>query len=156
MSTVMVHDVAMDVVGLGAWCDFVSEDDYGEQLSAMGVTSQRFQADIQELKRSASFRVSEFAVLADGRRLVLHEERGFSTTNSSGDPWRFLTLGGVEAAVRTTVLPDEADTEDEHPWEWLAAMVRAHGVDMSADRLRSLPYEVEFSERLLSRLAPPQ
>jgi hypothetical protein len=60
------HDVATDVVGLGAWCDLVTEDEYREQLTAMGVTGQRFQEDIQEFKRSASFRVSEFAVLADG------------------------------------------------------------------------------------------
>jgi hypothetical protein len=148
------HDVAMDVVGLGAWCDLVTEDDYREQLTAMGVTGQRFQEDIQEFKRSASFRVSEFAVLADGRRLTLHDDRGFSASASSGDPWRGLTPKGVEADVRTTVLPDEADTQDEHPWEWLAELLRAHGVDMSADRLRSLPYAVEFSERLRERLSP--
>lgn len=120
----------------------------------MGVTGQQFQEDIQEFKRSASFRVSEFAVLADGRRLTLHDERGFNIWNSSGDTWRYLTLEGVEADVRTTVLPDDDDTEDEHPWEWLAELLTAHGVDMSAERLRSLPYVVEYSERLLARLTP--
>jgi hypothetical protein len=63
------HDVAMAVVELGAWCDSVTEDEYRGQLTAMGVTGQGFQEDIREFQRSASFRVSEFAVLADGRRL---------------------------------------------------------------------------------------
>ena len=147
------QDVPMDVVGLGAWCDFVAEDEYRAKLTAMGVTGRELQEDIQEFKRSASFRLSEFAVLADGGRLTLHDdERGFNVWNSSGDPWRYLTLEGVEAGVRTTLLPDEDDTEEEHPWEWLAELLTAHGVGMSADRLRSLPYVVEYSERLLARL----
>jgi hypothetical protein len=48
-------------------------------------------------------------------RLTLHDDRGLSASASSGDPWRGLTPEGVEADVRTTVLPDEADTQDEHP-----------------------------------------
>jgi hypothetical protein len=150
------HDAAMDVVGLGAWCDFVAEDEYREQLTAMGVTGQGLREAIQEFTWSASFRVSEFAVLADGRRITQHDARGLSASDSSGDPWRGLTLEGVEAGVRTTVLPDEADTQDEHPWEWLAVLVRAHGVDTSwsADRIRSVPFAVEFSERLRARLSP--
>jgi hypothetical protein len=150
----LFHDGRGDVVELGACCDFVSEDEHREQLSAMGLAGPGFQEYIQEFERSASFRVSEFAVLADGRRLTLHDERGFSVSDSSGDLWRGLTLQAVEADVRRTVLPDEADTEDEHAWEWLAGFVRAHGVEVSADRLRSVPCEVEFSERLLPRLSP--
>ncbi len=146
----------MEVVGLGAWCDFVNDDEYREQLTAMGVTGQRLQAAVQEFARSASFRVAEFALFADGRRVVLHEERGFSGTTSSGDPWRNLTLAGLEADVRTTVLPDEAEAAEEHPWEWLAELIHAHGVDVSADQLRTIAYRVEFSERLVARLTPTQ
>lgn len=118
----------------------------------MGVTGRQFQEDVLEFKRSASFRVSEFAVLANGGRLTLHDERGFNIWNSSEDPWRYMTLEGVEADVRTTVLPDGDDTEEQHPWEWLAELLTAHGVEVSAERLRSLPYVVEYSERLLARL----
>ena len=90
----------------------------------------------------------EFADLADGRRLTLHEERGFTTSGQ----WRSLTLENLERDVRTTVLPDDDDTEDEHPWEWLATLLHARGVEATAQALRLLPYDVEFSERLRARL----
>ena len=102
----------------------------------------------------ASFVVSEFAVLADGRRITLHNERGFSSSSSTGDPWRHLTVDDLEKSVLTTVLPDDDDTDDEHPWEWLVELLRVHGIETSAEDLRGLPYEVVFSERLRARLTP--
>jgi hypothetical protein len=106
--------------------------------------------------------VHEFAELADGRRLTLHQERGFtiSTMTSSGpapsDQWRYLTLEALERDVRTTVLPDNDDTQDEHPdehpWEWLADLLRVHGIEATAEELRLLPYDVVFSERLRARV----
>jgi len=29
------------------------------------------------------------------------------------------------------VLPDGDDPQDEHPWEWLVGLLRAHGVEAS-------------------------
>jgi hypothetical protein len=106
---------------------------------------------------SVSFRVDEFAVLADGRRLVLHSgERGFSVSGpvlpTPGDPLAGMTASGIESDVLTTVLPHEDDGE-EHPWEWLAQLLRAQGCEVSAAAIRSLPYNVEFSERLRGLLA---
>jgi hypothetical protein len=92
--------------------------------------------------------VHEFADLADGRRLTLHEERGFGTSAQ----WRYLTLEDLESAVRTTVLPDDDDTQDEHPWEWLAGLLHVHGVEATDEELRLLPYDVVFSERLRARV----
>jgi len=92
--------------------------------------------------------VHEFADLDDGRRLTLHEERGFTTSGQ----WRYLTLENLERDVRTTVLPDDDDTQDEHPWEWLAGLLQSRGVEATAEELRLLPYHVEFSERLRARL----
>lgn len=168
----------MTVVRLGAWCDFVTEQEYRVRLAALSapptapsaaVTSaaspavwaplpQDVEQAVEEFKRGACFDVQEFAVLADGRRLTLHCERGFSTvrhtTGSSApvDPWSHLTLEHLESDVRTTVLPDEDDTEDQHPWEWLAGLLRAHGVEVSPESLRGLPYDVVFSERLRARV----
>jgi hypothetical protein len=64
----------------------------------------------------------------------------------------YLTLEHLERDVRTTVLPDDDDTQDEHPWEWLAGLIRAHGEEATAEELRLLPYDVVFSERLRARL----
>lgn len=129
----------MDVVGLGAWCDYEGDDSPRPTLS---------------------FRVEEFAVLADGRRLRLHRERGFGTTvhvvgGTPGqvlDHWEHVTLSGLERDVLTTVLPDDDEPADEHPYKWLAGLVRAHGVEVSADELRAVPYEVKFSDRLRARV----
>ena len=68
------------------------------------------------------------------------------------DQWRYLTLEALERDVRTTVLPDNDDTQDEHPWEWLAELLRVHGIEATAEELRLLPYDVVFSERLRARV----
>jgi hypothetical protein len=153
----------MKVVGLGAWCDYVTEDEYrerragagppsedGEQVPAPGLAPV-VEEEIQHFRRGASFDVHEFAVLANGRRLTLHSERGFGVSGPI-DIWTHLTAASLEADVRTTVLPDDDDTGDDHPWEWLAGLLRAHGVEVSPEQLRTVPYTVEFSRRLSQRL----
>lgn len=148
----------MTVVGLGAWCDFVTEDELRQRLADDGCSADEVEQDAENFKRGASFRVHEFADMADGRRLTLHEERGFSMVvkvtgqSAPGEPWQSLTLEALERDVRTTVLPDD-DTPDEHPWEWLAGLLRTHGVEASPDELRFLPYDVVFSQRLRARVA---
>jgi hypothetical protein len=148
----------VDVVGLGAWCDFVTEDEYRQRLVRDGWPADEVENLVEDFKRGVSFAVHEFAELADGRRLTLHTDRGFTgfTMASNGpapsDQWRSLTLEALERDVRTTVLPDDDDTGDEHPWEWLAGLLHARGVHVTAEELRLLPYGVEFSERLRERL----
>lgn len=129
------------VVRLGAWCDLVPPE---ESTASPG---------------GASFVVHEFADLDDGSRVTLHTDRGFTTWTTSThrvrhDPWTGLTAEDVEAGVRSTVLPDDDGTADEHPWEWLSGLLRGHGVEAPAGALRSVPYVVELSERLSRRLDP--
>jgi hypothetical protein len=65
--------------------------------------------------------VHEFAVLDDGRRLALHQDRGFSTSAT------YMTAEHAERSVLTTVLPDDAEvTDEDHPWEWLASLIGDH------------------------------
>ncbi len=127
-----------EVVGLGAWCEFVPED---ESLASPG---------------SVSFDVDEFAVLADGRRITLHQgERGFSLSGPktfSDHPLGDLTAEGIELGVLTTVLPDEDDGE-QHPWEWLCDLLHVQGVVVAPDDLKALPYEVVLSGRVQRLLA---
>jgi hypothetical protein len=147
------------VVGLGAWCDFVTEHQYRQRLVRDGWPAYEVENLIEDFNRGVSFDVHEFAELADGRRLTLHEERGFSgSTRAWGGPapsdqWRYLTLENLERDVLTTVLPDDDDAQDEHPWEWLAQLLHDHGVEATTEELRLLPYEVVFSERLRARVA---
>jgi hypothetical protein len=126
----------------------VTEDEYRRRLVRYGWPAEEIEDLVEDFRQGVSFDVHEFADLADGRRLTLHEERGFTTSGQ----WRYLTLENLERDVPTTVLPDDDDTEDEHPWEWLATLLHARGVEATAEALRLLPYDVEFSERLRARL----
>lgn len=133
------------VVALGAWCDLVPPE-----LSTAG-------------PGGVSFDVHEFAVLDDGRRLALHEERGWTSwlqssqpARSSGrpellDPWSYFTIEDLEQDVLNVVLPDEEGTEEKHPWEWLRGLLQKQGVEASAEHLKTVPYTVEFSDRVLLR-----
>ena len=136
--------MSAEVIAFGAWCDLVPPE---EDTATPG---------------GASFRVYEFAMLADGRRVTLRDDLGFSSWSrrhdyDSGktqnlDPWRSLTRESVEHDVRNVVLPDDDDSEDEHPYEWLRELLLRRGIEASVEQLRSVPYTVEFSDRLERRL----
>ena len=93
--------------------------------------------------------VHEFADLDDGRRLALHQERGFSTSATR------MSADHAERSVLTTVLPDDAEvTGEDHPWEWLASLIRSHGVPVTPEQLKTVPYLVELGPRLSAVLEP--
>lgn len=161
----------MRVVRLGAWCDYVTEDEYrdeflrspapeeprdepfpGPGLMDARAREEAWPEDLERFRRDASFRVHEFAVLADGRHLTLSTDRGFAISGPV-DLWDSLTLEHLESDVLTTVLPDDEDTEEEHPWSWLSERLHAVGVEVPPERLKELPYEVVFSQRLRSRVS---
>ncbi len=106
-----------------------------------------------------SSRVTEFADLADGRRLVLRADRGFGSrlhrpgADEPGAAWRHESLAGLAADVLATVLPDDAEeTGEDHPWEELAGLLRDRGVAVPAAELSRVPYVVELSDRVRARL----
>ena len=128
------------VVGLGALCDLGPRQ--------------------PDDARDRSFSVSEFVTLEDGRRVILHEDRGFTlgvrSTVEPGprDAREHLTLERLTRDVLTVVLPDDDESAEEHPWSWLAGLARARGLTVTADDLRGLPYEVVFTDALRRWLAP--
>jgi hypothetical protein len=157
------------VIALGAWCDYVTENEERDRLSRLvptdvgarpnsephpgrwaPINEQAIEEALENFRHGLHFRVQEFADLDDGRRITLHDERGYSTSGPA-DPWRFQTPESIEADVRTTVLPDDDDGE-EHPWEWLVELLHAHDVDVSVEQLRQVPYRVELSSRLRAKL----
>jgi hypothetical protein len=117
-----------------------------------------------------SFSARHDAVLADGRRVVLLDDRGWtqsiltfgdhalSTREGRRSPWEFVTRERLEENARDVVGPDEpygnstrAETEEGH-WATLAARLGNVGVDADWTELPALPHDVEFSVRLLARL----
>lgn len=121
----------MRVVKLGAICD----------LSPIG----------NDL-RQASFIVSEFAVLENGECIILHSDRGFTGVSTAGDVWAHQSVEGLARDVLTTVLPDDPDTRDEHPWNWLVELLQRQGVKATVRDLRQVPYEVVLTDDVLKRL----
>jgi hypothetical protein len=51
------------------------------------------------------------------------------------------------------VLPDDAEvTGDDHSWEWLASLIRDHGIAVTPEQLKTVPYVIEFGPRLSALL----
>lgn len=121
-----------------------------------------------------SFSARHDAILTDGRRVVLLNDRGWtqSAVIFTGEPpmqqnrsslWEFVTREQVEESARTVVGPDEsygdytpAEMAAGH-WATLAATLGREGVEADATEVRGLPHDVEFSDRLIARLtdSPP-
>jgi hypothetical protein len=103
--------------------------------------------------RSTSFSARHEAVLDDGRRVLLLDDRGWSQSPAGlGD------AGEIAETARTVVGPDEPfgersrdDMEADH-WNALTAGLRAHGVVAGAAELKRLPHDVVLGEPLLARL----
>ncbi|MFL6139650.1 MAG: hypothetical protein ACJ74O_17880 [Frankiaceae bacterium] len=98
--------------------------------------------------------MSEFVALADGQRVILHEERGFtiglrSTSGTDpGDIRDHETPDSIIRNVLNVVLPDDDEPAEDHPWSWLAELARARGLDVTAEDLRGLPYGVILTDRV--------
>ncbi len=128
-----------NVVGLGAICDLSGTSEDG---------------------RAVSYSVSEFALLEDGRKIILRDGLGFTIgwgagVSSVSEVWRDETPESITRDVLNTVLPDDDDTGEDHPWEWLAELARGRGLMVTAGDLRGLPYEVELTDRVLELLSTP-
>ena len=57
--------------------------------------------------------------------------------------------------VLGAVRPDDVDREDDHPWSWLAALATARGLQVSAEVLQVLPYDVILADSVTELLANP-
>jgi hypothetical protein len=133
------------------------------------VPSVRRLVTVAELRESPDPReISVFArheaVLDDGRRVILLDDRGWTSAlrgagvDQEADAWQFASEREIEETARVVVGPDEpfgdrtqADMERDH-WRRLAEMLAADGVDVDADELRRLPHDVAFGDRLRARL----
>jgi hypothetical protein len=125
---------------------------------------------------SMSVSVRHEAVLADGRRVVLLDDRGWSESQhvassrelseedrrrlerDSPGAWALETVEDIKRTARFVVGPDEpfdgysqADMQAGH-WAALAEILRQHGVEISAGELRALEHDVELSDRVLARI----
>ncbi|WP_418605853.1 hypothetical protein [Georgenia sp. SUBG003] len=104
-----------------------------------------------------SFSALHLAVLDDGRRLTLLDDRGWSA-HGAPDLWKQTTVEDIADDARTVVGPDEAfgnhsqeDMAAEH-WAGLASTLRKHGALVDPVELSRLPHDVELTKRVRDRL----
>lgn len=97
------------------------------------------------------------AVLVDGRRALLLEDRGWSVSGPS-IIWATTTVQDIVATARMVVGPDgpfggrsRKDMETDH-WVHLTEVLRRQGVAADPRELTLLPHDVVLSERLLARI----
>ena len=102
-----------------------------------------------------SVRARHEAVLADGGRVLLLDDRGWGTSA----PWAATTAADVEQTARVVVGPDEpapGGTWEESCagyWAHLGRRLRERVVPADPARLRELPHDVVLTDRLRARLA---
>jgi hypothetical protein len=124
--------------------------------------------------RQMAFSARHEAVLLDGWRVLLLDDRGWtwsspitvqvgasdrdSTREQPSDIWATTSVEDIEQTARMVVGPDEPsdgfsqeDAEQGH-WANLSNVLRHQGVVVDALDLRRLPHDVVLSERLLARL----
>lgn len=111
----------------------------------------------REDPRVMSLSALHLAVLDDGRRLTLLDDRGW-TESGPADIWQHTSAEEIARYARVVVGPDEPvegqsaeDAARDH-WEHLAAVLRRQGVAAEGRELAALPHDVELGERLRSRL----
>jgi hypothetical protein len=104
--------------------------------------------------RGLAVRARLEAVLRDGRRLLLLDDRGWAVSGA----WVALTPREVEETTRIVVGPDEPaagstweQAQADH-WAHLAGVLREQRVSVDAAELRRLPHDVVLTPRLRARL----
>ena len=136
------------------------------------VTLVDVQDDVADPRQMSVSALHE-AVLEDGRRVLLLDDRGWTSaalTASWGevpdgesrrdqlDTWAVTSVEDIEETARVVVGPDEPpegysqeEAEADH-WAHLADVLRQQGVVVDALELKQLPHDVVLSERLLARI----
>jgi hypothetical protein len=122
-----------------------------------------------QIEGQVSFSARLEAVLADERRVLVLDDRGWSSSlpRTTADPgsglpgdapdfWAVTSVEEIEETSRWVVGPDEPfdghsqeDMERDH-WGYLAGILRQQGVAVDADELKGLPHDVVLSERVLA------
>lgn len=124
------------------------------------VADLRERADSREMSVTARHE----AELGDGRRVVLFDDRGWTSAlrgagvDETTDAWLTASEREIVETARMVVGPDEPfggrthdDMVRDH-WDWLAAKLSAAGVVADPAELRRVPHDVVLGEALRARL----
>ena len=108
------------------------------------------------------FHFAEYAMLDDGRRILVRDDRGFSSgpptmaniltgkyTVPDIDPWLYKTAERLERSVLTAL---EYDTPEEKEWE-VASRLLAQGITVNPGTAHTASWQVEFGKSVREKLA---
>ena len=93
------------------------------------------------------------ALLDDGRRVVLLDDRGWTSSRGAAA----VPVADIEETARVVVGPDEPFGErsrsdmDVLHWEALVRTLRQQGVVADVAKLRGIPHDVELSAQVVAR-----
>jgi hypothetical protein len=121
------------------------------------------------LEGQMSFSARQEAVLVDDRRVLLLDDRGWTSSlvraiaepdspQDVPDFWDVTSAEEIEETSRWVVGPDEPfdgrsqEVMERDHWAYLAGILRQQGVAADADELKGLPHDVVLSERVLALL----
>lgn len=127
--------------------------------------------------RQMSVSARHEALLADGQRVLLLDDRGWTESALRAswgevpdrdswrehlDIWAVTSVEDIEETARVVVGPDEPpdgysqEEMDASHWAYLADVLRQQGVVVDALELKRLPHDVVLSERLLGGIGRGQ
>jgi hypothetical protein len=115
----------------------------------------------------ASVSARHEAVLTNGRRVVIFDDRGWSWSIHYGgggegdirlDPWTTSSLKDIEFTARVVVGPDEPvrglsqnEAATAH-WSYVAGLLQEQGVSVTPHVLVELPHDVVVSDALTAQI----
>jgi hypothetical protein len=98
---------------------------------------------------SISMSIVQHVKLSDGSLVRLDMDRGVTSARHGAPAGEAVTwkrpLGAVLEEVLALVRADDPADPTAHPWEALAEAARMRGVDVDAEALSALPYQVVLS-----------
>ncbi len=96
-----------------------------------------------------SMKITQSVRLSDDSLIRLDMDRGVTSWRHGARPGEPISwkrpLDEVIAEVLVLVSAEVGDDPDGHPWDELAAAARTRGVDVDAETLSRLPYQVLLS-----------
>lgn len=98
--------------------------------------------------------ITQCVRLSDDSLIRLDMDRGFSSSHHGAPPgapisWK-QPLDELIAEVLVLVGSDDGDDPDGHPWDELATAARTRGVEVDAETLSRLPYQVLLSTEVVA------
>ncbi|ALG28418.1 hypothetical protein AOZ07_04995 [Glutamicibacter halophytocola] len=127
----------------------------GEMASNLKATSIAALCDLDDTptdnsRPSISVKITQCILMSDGSMISLDLGRGFTAISHGPGPARWRqSSDALISEILDLVRVDDPEKPGEHPWEGIAAAARSRGIDVDAETLKEMPYQVLLSDRVI-------